>query len=126
MFVAIVVLSLVGIRVGGRLRRRESARSQRGGTALVAVCCLVPFAAYYGPSLYTRVTLGRFPLGCYPYGVIREGMTRDEVQTRLGTPNDRYECNEEERWLYSIDALGADYFCVAFRADGRVKRTCGN
>ena len=126
MLLNVVALWVLVIRYGDRLRRRESPRARRVGTALVAVCCLLPFAVYYGPSLYTRATLGRWPLGTYPNGVIREGMTRDEVHALLGEPNNRDEWPDREAWYYSIDAMGASYFSVHFSAEGRVMSTGGD
>ena len=67
------------------------------------------------------------PLGGYPSGVIREGMSADEVRALLGSPHEVHDHDPRRvSWLYYLDAIELDWFLVTFGPDGRVDHTGGS
>jgi hypothetical protein len=67
------------------------------------------------------------PLDRYPNGVVTEGMSADEVRTRLGAPHQVEDRDPTRvRWFYWLDAIGLDWFVVVFGPDGRVSYTGGS
>jgi hypothetical protein len=69
---------------------------------------------------------GSFPLRLDPDGVVKVGMTTDEVRELLGEPHIVYDRQEPVRWLFWTDALAVTYFWVDFSPDGRVVASGGD
>ena len=128
LFAWAVVLVFVGVGVfwGVRLVRGQSSKSRAFGVLLVVVSALIPFACCLGPPHVVRVVYGNYPLGSYPSGKIKEGMSADEVVAILGTPHERYKEGDGEHWYYWLDSFDMNYFGVQFGPDGRVVSTHGN
>ncbi len=123
-------LLLAGVVVGAviavQLLRRDSTGSKIGGALLLSACVLLPLTCCVGPPYFVRVVYGNYPLGQYPNGVVREGMTGDEVRALLGSPHERYVHDREETWFYWLDSFDIHWFGVFYGPDGRVKSTSGN
>jgi outer membrane protein assembly factor BamE (lipoprotein component of BamABCDE complex) len=67
-----------------------------------------------------------YPLGRYPSGQIKDGMSPDEVIAILGAPHHRDKSGDSERWFYWLDSYGINWFSVRFGPDGKVSGTSGN
>jgi hypothetical protein len=119
----VLLLVAVGVLRGIRLARSGSPRARRYGVLLLLVSASVPLSGCLGPPLVVRLAYGNYPIGRYPNGKIKEGMTADEVVATLGTPHERYRQDDAERWYYWIDSFGLSWFGVAFGPDGRVEHT---
>jgi hypothetical protein len=119
-------LVAAGVAIGLRLFRSESSRRRLCGGLLLLVSGLTPFLCCLGPSQAIRLVYGNYPIGSYPTGKIKPGMSPDEVVATLGTPHERFKQGDVERWFYWIDAYGIHWFGVDFGPDGRVGGTYGN
>src|SRR5947209_16578287 len=104
----------------------SGSKAKRYGLVLVLVSGAVPLCCCLLPPVVVRITYGNYPLGSYPNGKIREGMTRDEVAAILGSPHERFRRDDEESWYYWLDSFGIGYFGVHFGSEGRVTGTHGN
>jgi hypothetical protein len=125
-WLAVLVLVAVGVFGGFRLLKRESLIARRCGWILLLGSLSVPLFCCLAPPGIVRITYGNFPIGAYPNGKIREGMSKDEVAAVLGAPHERYTEDDGESWYYWVDSFGAHWFCVRFGPEGRVIRTHGN
>lgn len=122
----LLVLVGVGIFAGIRLRRRESGRAKTVGLLIIVASVLAPVVCYVAPPHLFRLAYGSYPIGSYPNGRIKEGMSPAEVKAILGTPHERTQYGHDEHWLYWIDPYGIRWFGVQFGADQQVTSTYGN
>jgi hypothetical protein len=125
-WVIVLILVSIGIIRAIRLLRSESSRARRWGFSLLVVAGLIPFGCCMLPPHAVRITHGNYPLGTYPHGKIKSGMSVDEVVIALGSPHDVFKQGDEECWHYWIDSFGIQWFGVAFGPNGRVTNTYGN
>lgn len=117
---------IVGLVKAVKLLRRNSAVSRLSGVVLLLACVTVPLSCWFAPGHLFRTRHGNDPLGHYPIGVVKEGMTRDEVRGLLGNPHQVHSLHGEESWSYYLDPFGIDWFGVSFGPDGRVISTGGS
>jgi hypothetical protein len=104
-FVAVGVIVFV--------RARPKLRWLGGG--LLALALAVPAGCYLAPGIQFRQQYGRDPLPHYPAGVIHEGMTKEEVLTKLGDPYSTYSNASLEFWRYShYGRFGTVSDCVVY------------
>ena len=122
----VFVLIALGIGWGSKLLRSESPKARMSGLLIVLVSGMVPVSCCLGPPHAVRIVYGNYPLGSYPNGKIKEGMTKDEVAAILGSPHERFIRADEESWYYWLDSFGIGYFGVRFGPEGRVTGTHGN
>jgi hypothetical protein len=124
---AVLGIGAVGIVRGVILLRRPPPRRRSSGILYIVAGVLLPVSCCGGPSVLFRLYHDTPPLGSYPNGVVREGMSSDEVRALLGNPhqvNDRYP--QQVTWLYWLDAIGLNWFTVIFGPDGKVAHTGGS
>ena len=93
---------------------------------IILASILAPVFCCVGPPHLFRLAYGSYPIGSYPNGKIKEGMSPAEVEAILGKPHDCTKFGKEERWLYWIDPYGIRWFGVHFGADQHVASTYGN
>jgi hypothetical protein len=122
----VLLFVLVCFARGVMLLQPGSSRGRRCGILLLLVSGLVPLSCCLGPSHLVRLVYGNYPLGSYPDGEVKEGMTADEVVATLGQPHERHEQDDGESWYYWIDSFGMYWFGVKFGPDRRVVHTYGN
>jgi hypothetical protein len=134
---AMLVLSGIGLAVlgasaaaiarGMTLVRRPPPDRSWWGLVFILGGVLLPVSCCSAPSVLFRLSHDTPPLGRYPNGVIREGMSPDDVRALLGNPhqvNDRDP--QRVTWLYWLDAFELGWFMVTFSADGKVDHTGGS
>jgi hypothetical protein len=124
---AVLGICIAGIARGVVLLRRQPPARRWSGVVLIVAGLLLPVCCCTGPSALFRLHHRTPPLGSYPNGVIKEGMTADEVRASLGEPhqiNDRYP--QRVTWLYWLDAIELEWFMVSFGSDGKVDHTGGS
>lgn len=122
----VLLFAGLGVVKGLRLLHTDSSRARRCGVLLLLASVLLPLSCCLGPAQLVRLSYGNYPLGSYPNGKVKEGMTADEVVATLGRPHERHKGGEGESWYYWIDSLGLYWFAVDFGPDGRVEGTHGN
>ena len=113
-WVILLLLVGLGIFVGTRLRRCDSGRAKIVGLLVIVVSILAPVICYVAPPHLFRLAYGSYPIGSYPNGTIKEGMSPAEVEAILGTPHNRTKYGKEAQWLYWIDPYGIRWFGVHF------------
>jgi|SRR5579872_1358766 len=124
-----LALVIVGIVRGARLLKTGVPQDRKRGILLILVCATLPAFCYFGPPYFDRVVYGNFPIGSYEIGKnkIKEGMSKEEVESLLGPPHERNDRSDgSASWYYWIDSFGINWFGVQFGTDGRVTSTHGN
>jgi hypothetical protein len=123
---AVLGISVAAIVRGGVLLRRPPA-GRWSGRVLILAGLLLPVCCCTAPSVLFRLHHDTPPLGRYPSGVVKEGMSPDEVRALLGTP---HQVNDRDprgvTWLFWLDAIKLDWFMVIFGPDGKVNWTAGS
>jgi SmpA / OmlA family len=122
----VLLLVLVGFEYGAKLLGSGSRSVRRLGILLLLLCLATPLLCYFGPRQVVRLTHGNYPLDGFRNRKITQGMSRDEVLEVLGTPHERGNQADEEKWYYWLDSFGIGLFWVYFDADGRVTGAYGN
>ena len=125
-WIAVLALVAVGIGCGIKLVNNGSAKARVYGLVIVAGCGMVPICCCLLPAHLTKMEYGNYPLGSYPNNKIEEGMTKDEVAAILGTPHNKVEEDDGDRWYYWIDSFGIHWCCVRFDRESRVSGMHGN
>jgi hypothetical protein len=123
---AVLGAALFGIVRGVMLLRKPSAGSRRAGAVLVLAGVLLPVLCSSGPSILFRLNHDTPPLGHYPNGVIKEGMSAGQVRALLGGPHEVYDRDQRVSWLFWLDSIELDWFMVSFGPDGKVTSTGGS
>jgi hypothetical protein len=102
------------------IRRRLGVISTITGVLLLP--CL-----FCGPRVLFRLQHATPPIADGPPGLIREGMSREEVEAILGPPH-RIESDRppDVKWTYWRDAIRLNCFSVMFGEDGRVRMAGGD
>jgi hypothetical protein len=117
---------LVGVYWGARLCQSKAAKVRVYGVLLMAASGGLPLFCCLAPPHIVRIIYGNYPIGEYPSGKIREGMSKQEVTAILGKPHGHHTRANEETWYYWIDSFDIHYFAVRFGPDGKVAGTHGN
>jgi hypothetical protein len=122
-WLATLVIGCFGVWCGNRLRKTHSAGARKIGVALMVAFGSIPVTAYVLPQFYIKAKFGNFPVDLDKSYLLKEGMTKAEVQAILGTPHERGEDPWGDRWYYWRDSLGANWWCVDFDDNGRFAAT---
>jgi hypothetical protein len=96
-------------------------KKRRWGYFLVIACLLAPPSCWYAPDVSFWMTHRRSPwkpTTKYPHG-ITEGMTTEEVRSRLGEPHKIIYRKKGDGWYYYTDVTGSKFY-VSFDANGKV------
>jgi hypothetical protein len=126
-YLGIFGIALTGIVCGVKLAKRPTRGGKFMGALLILASDLLPVGCCSAPRVMFRLNHENPPLGHYPNGVIKNGMSMEDVRARLGKEHMVYKRNEEEvTWLYYLDTLELGWFSVTFDANGRVTWTGGN
>ena len=101
-------------------------RRRLGVFSIVAGVLLLP-CLFCGPSVLFRLQHATPPIANVPAGLIREGMSREEVEAILGPPHliESYR-PPDVKWTYWHDAIRLNCFSVMFGEDGRVRMASGD
>jgi SmpA / OmlA family len=124
-----LVLVTIGSGRGARLLKTGVPEDRKRGILLILECAMLPLFCYFGPPYFDRVVYGNFPIGSYEAGKkkIKEGMTKEQVESLLGPPHGRSDRSDgSASWYYWIDSFGIAWFGVQFGTDGRVTGAHGN
>jgi hypothetical protein len=127
-----VSLAVLGVSVAcivrGVILLRQPPTSRRwSGVALILAGLVLPACCCTAPSALFRLHHDTPPLGHYPSGVVKEGMSSDEVRALLGNPHQVSNTDPQRvTWLYWLDAIELGWFMVVFGPDGKVAHTGGN
>ena len=122
----VLLLAGVGIFFGARLWNSNSSARRKFGVLLFLASWLFPLFCYFTPTVIFRIEYGNYPIGSYPSGKIRNGMSVNDVEAFLGAPHKRSKEDDRETWLYWIDSFGMYWVGVDFGPDGRVTNMYGN
>src|SRR5262249_51726507 len=88
MILVLAGIALIGVLIGIWMLWRAAPGKRRKGTLVITLSCVLPLATCcLGPDLLFFAAHGRFPLRGKIYGVIEEGMTKEEVIARFGKPH---------------------------------------
>jgi hypothetical protein len=123
----VVCITILCIRQGMLFLQRPAPARKWPGVVLILSGLLLPICCCSGPSVLFRLRHETPPLGRYPNGVIREGMSPDEVRARLGVPHQVFEGDPERvTFLYWLDAIELSWLMVSFGPNGKVANTAGD
>ncbi len=123
----VVAVASLGCLRAVRLIRSKSLERKSLGLLLLLMCVSLPFSCCVVPRYHFQATHGSPPLGKYPSGVVKEGMTADEVRAALGNPHEVHDYPEGGgHWYYWLDWFSIDWFGVLFGPDGRVTASGGS
>jgi hypothetical protein len=125
-WLAILAASVLSLLRGVLLLRRPSTRKWTG-VLLILTGLLLAWCCCSGPSVLFRLHHDTPPLGHYPNGVVKVGMSPDEVRSLLGAPHQIDDSDSRRvKWLYWLDAIELDWFMVTFDPDDKVDHTGGS
>jgi hypothetical protein len=124
---AVLGIGVASIVRGALLLRQSPSGRSWAGLLYILAGVLLPVSCCSSPSVLFRLQHDTPPLGRYPNGVIRTGMSPDEVRALLGTPHQIDERDPQRvRWLYWLDAVEIGWFMVTFSPNGNVDHTGGS
>jgi SmpA / OmlA family len=122
----VLLFVLAGSVKGVRLLKTDARCKRLLGILVILASAATPLLCCFGPREVVRINYGNYPLGAYPNGKIKKGMSQEDVIEVLGTPHERINKADGETWCYWLDSFGMGLFWVYFDANGRVIGAYGN
>lgn len=115
------VLALLGVVYGLTLMKRPTRAARRVGRVVLVLSVMLSVGSALVPVIHFHKCFSRPPLSSPPAdGVIRKGMTTDEVRDALGEPHQIDGKGAIKIWVYHLDHVGVAWYGVPFDRDGRV------